>query len=120
MLIMREISELFRALGRSKFRSGFRLSSKDVKYLQEKGVETILEHARDFIITRLAQAAPANDGRQTPMKNHPVFIAQHATASCCRRCLEKWHYIARGKALTEQQIGYILSVIEYWLKGRGF
>ncbi|MBN2312625.1 MAG: DUF4186 domain-containing protein [Sedimentisphaerales bacterium] len=112
------MDELFAALGRSKFRSRFRLSSKEAIYLKQKGLETILEHAHDFILKRLAQAYPANDGRQTPMRNHPVFIAQHATGTCCRKCLEKWHYIPKGQPLTEEQIDYILKVLKQWLTGQ--
>lgn len=115
---MRDLDELFEALGRSKFRTRFLLSAKEAAYLKQKGIDTILEHARDFISRRLAQAHPANDGRQTPMRNHPAFIAQHATGTCCRKCLEKWHCIPRGKPLTEEQIDYILQVLERWLKNR--
>ena len=78
-------------------------------------METILVHARQFIESRLAAAEPANDGRQTPMRNHPVFIAQHATGTCCRGCLQKWHRIAKGRPLTEAEIDYIVGVIERWL-----
>jgi hypothetical protein len=112
---MRDTNELFAALGRSKFRSRFRLTGKEAAYLKQKGMETILEHARDFISKRLAPANPTNDGRQTPMRNHPVFIAQHATGTCCRNCLEKWHRIPKGQPLTEEQMTYILHVLKRWL-----
>jgi len=115
---MRDIDELFSVLGRSKFRSRFQLSGKEAEYFKMKGMATILEHARDFIKKRLAEANPANDGKQTPMRNHPVFIAQHATGTCCRKCLEKWHYILRGKLLTEEQIDYILEVLKCWFSGQ--
>ena len=115
---MCDLDELFAALGRSEFRSRFRLSDKEVAYLQEKGLATILEHARDFLSKRLAPAHPVNDGRQTPMRNHPVFVAQHATGTCCRKCLEKWHHIPKGKRLTEEQMDYILKVLERWLLGQ--
>jgi hypothetical protein len=113
-----DIDELFTALGRSAFRSRFRLAGREAEYLRQKGLEKILEHARDFISTRLADANPANDGRQTPMKNHPVFIAQHATATCCRGCLQRWHGIPKGGPLTQEQIGYIVEVIARWLAGQ--
>jgi hypothetical protein len=115
---MRDMDELFAALGRSAFRNRFRLSSKEATYLRQKGVETIREHARDFISTRLADANPANDGRQTPTKNHPVFIAQHATATCCRGCLQKWHGIPKGEPLTQEEIDHIVEVIARWLAGQ--
>ena len=113
--LMRDMDELFTALGQSKFRSRFHLSGKEATYLKQKGIETILEHAYDFISKRLAQGNPANDGKQTPTRNHPVFIAQHATGTCCRKCLEKWHHIPKGQPLTEKQIDYILLVLKRWL-----
>jgi hypothetical protein len=112
---MRDIDELFIALGRSTFRSRFRLSGKEAAYLKQKGLSTILDHAHDFITKRLGQANPVNDGRQTPMRNHPVFIAQHATGTCCRKCLEKWHRIPKGQPLAEEHIDYILRVLKQWL-----
>jgi hypothetical protein len=115
---MRDIDELFAALGRSKFRSRFRLAGKEVEYLSDKGLATILQHARDFVTERLAEANPANEGRQTPMRNHPVFIAQHATGTCCRRCMAKWHNIPKGKPLTHEQIDYIVEVLKRWLVGQ--
>ena len=110
---MRDIDELFTALGRSRFRSRFRLSGKEAEYFKQNGMVTILEHARDFVVRRLAEANPANDGKQTPMRNHPVFIAQHATGTCCRKCLGKWHYISRGTSLTKEQIDYIIEVLKH-------
>jgi len=112
---MRDLDELFEALQRSRFRSRFRLGAREAAYLREKGLDAILAHARDFIEKRLAPAEPANDGRQTPMRNHPVFIAQHATATCCRGCLEKWHQIPKGRPLSDREVLYVVAVIEHWL-----
>ena len=110
------LEQLFSRLAKSKFRSRFKLGKSELNYLQDKGLSVIEKHTRDFVKERLAPALPKNDGKQTPMKNHPVFIAQHATATCCRKCLEKWHRIERGKELTQQQVDYIVSVIIYWLR----
>jgi hypothetical protein len=112
---MRDIQDLFSNLARSKFRSRFCLGGKERKYFEEKGLETILEHGRAFIRDRLGPKDIPNDGRQTPMKNHPVFLAQHATATCCRSCLEKWHFIPKGRELGDSEIDYVMSVIEKWL-----
>jgi hypothetical protein len=112
---MRDLEEVFKELCRSDFRSRFRLRGKELDYLRAKGLPIILEHAGDFIYTRLAPAEPPNDGRQTPMRNHPVFIAQHATATCCRGCLSKWHAIPKGHVLDAAEKRYLLSVIEHWL-----
>lgn len=112
---MREIDELFDALSRSAFRSRFLLRGREAACLQQKGLDTVLEHARDFIQERLAPGKPANDGRQTPMRNHPAFIAQHATATCCRGCLEKWHKIPKGRPLSDREVDYVVAVIRCWL-----
>ncbi len=110
------MEQLFSRLAKSKFRGRFKLRERERQYLQNKGFVVIEEHARDFVKERLSCAFPKNDGKQTPMRNHPVFIAQHATATCCRKCLAKWHGIHIGKELTEEQIDYIVSVIMYWLR----
>lgn len=110
------LEQLFSKLAKSKFRSRFKLGKREREYLQDKGFSVIEQHACDFVKERLAPALPKNDGKQTPMKNHPVFIAQHATATCCRKCLEKWHQIERGRQLTRGQIDYIVLVIMYWLR----
>jgi len=110
------MEQLFSRLAKSKFRSRFKLGKKEREYLRNKGYSVIEQHARDFVKERLAPALPKNDGKQTPLKNHPVFIAQHATATCCRKCLVKWYGIKMGKELTKQQADYIVSVIMYWLR----
>ncbi|HEX8127933.1 MAG TPA: DUF4186 domain-containing protein [Pyrinomonadaceae bacterium] len=111
----RNLDELFAALAGSPFRRRFRLRGRELEYLRRKGLPTVLEHAAEFIEKRLAPAAPANDGKQTPFQHHPVFIAQHATATCCRGCLQKWHSIPKGRVLETAEKRYILEVIETWL-----
>jgi predicted Fe-S protein YdhL (DUF1289 family) len=113
---MHDLDEVFAELARSDFRRSFRLRGKELEYLREKGLAVVLEHAAAFVEKRLAPAEPANDGRQTPMRNHPAFVAQHATATCCRGCLAKWHRIPKGHALDEEERRYVLSVIERWLE----
>ena len=109
------IENLFARLQRSTFRSRFRLGVKERKYCYDKGAEVIDQHAADFIASRLAPAQIPNDGKQTPMRGHPVFIAQHATATCCRGRLEKWHAIPRGRGLSDEEQRYVVQVIHHWL-----
>ena len=108
--------QLFNRLSHSKFRSSFHLKQKDIDYINSKGMDTIREHARDFIAKREAPAVIPNDGKQTPMKGHPVFVAQHATATCCRGCICKWHKIQPGKELNEAQQEYLVDVIMTWIR----
>ncbi|HSL31331.1 MAG TPA: DUF4186 domain-containing protein [Anaerolineales bacterium] len=109
------MDEVLTKLKRSSFRSRFRLDGKEVESLRRRGLSETLKHAAEFIEKRLAPAYPANDGRQTPWRNHPVFVAQHATATCCRGCLQKWHQIPKGRALTAEEQQYIVEVIGAWL-----
>jgi hypothetical protein len=110
-----DLDRLFEALGRSPFRARFKLNAADARYLAGKGMAAVLAHAAQFLETRLAPAEPANDGKQTPMRGHPAFVAQHATASCCRSCLAKWHRIPAGRALSEAEKAHILAAIGRWL-----
>ena len=106
----------FERLSKSKFRSSFKLKDKDISYIDEKGLSKIKEHAYDFINKRLAPKYIPNDGKQTPMRGHPVFIAQHATATCCRNCLYKWHHIEKDRPLTTHEIDFCVALIMAWIK----
>lgn len=111
-----DIQNFFKKLKKSKFRSGIKLKPADMEYFNKKGMDTILQHGLDFVNRRLAPSNPPNDGRQTPWGKHPVFVAQHATATCCRGCLEKWHNIPKGRKLSQKEVDYVLQIIEHWLK----
>lgn len=102
-------------LARSKFRARFRLGPSERDYACAKGRATLAAHAADFVARRLAPASPANDGKQTPMRGHPVFVAQHATATCCRGCLQRWHRLPKGRALTAQEQAQIVGLILRWI-----
>ena len=104
------------SLKKSKFRSKFKLSQKDRDYIDTKGLETIREQAFPFINARVAPDFPKNDGKQTPMRGHPVFIAQHATATCCRKCIKKWQGVEKGRALTEAEVDYTVALIMGWIE----
>ncbi len=112
---MHAIDIILEKLSKSKFRSSFKLKEKDFVYIDKVGIKKISNHAYEFINKRLKPQYIENDGKQTPMKGHPVFIAQHATATCCRSCLYKWHHIKKDKELTELEIKYIVNVIMKWI-----
>lgn len=112
---MNKIDDVLNNLSKSKFRSSFHLGENDIHYINDKSLSKIQEHAYDFIKRRLAPKIIENDGKQTPMRGHPVFIAQHATATCCRSCLYKWHHIPKNILLNEKEQMYILDVIMTWI-----
>ena len=111
-----KIKNIFDKLSKSKFRSSFHLKDKDILYIEDKGIDKIRNHAYDFVTKRLADTSNVTDGKQTPMKGHPVFIAQHATGTCCRRCLEKWHHISKNKNMTNDDIKYVVDIIMSWIE----
>ncbi|MBR6331779.1 MAG: DUF4186 domain-containing protein [Dehalococcoidales bacterium] len=113
---MIDIDDSLNRLKRSAFRSRFRLSAKDLQYIQDKGINTIRSHAKDFICNRLSPAEIPNDGKQTPMRGHPVFVAQHATACCCRDCLYKWYRIPKGRELPVSEQDQIADLIMTWIE----
>lgn len=116
---MQTIEQALEKLQRSKFRSSFHLTKKEQAYLEEKGIEVMRTHAREFISTRLAPANPKNDGKQTPMHGHPVFKGMHATACCCRGCLNKWYRVPKGVELTASQQEKIVNLIIAWIEKQG-
>ena len=110
------IPETLEKLARSPFRSRFHLKEKDRQYIRDKGLDTVRKHAEDFISTRLAPATISNDGKQTPMRGHPVFIAQHACACCCRDCLHKWYHVAKYTQLSPSQKEKIVNLLMAWIE----
>ena len=113
---MQTIQQALEKLDHSKFRSSFYLTKKEKTYLEEKGMDTIRSHARDFVKTKLAAADPENDGRQTPMHGHPVFKAMHATACCCRGCLNKWYKVPLHQKLSDDQQERIVNLLMAWIE----
>ncbi len=110
------IDERIDVIGRHPFRARFRLRGRERAIVQLHGMSTVRGHAADLFAKRVAPAAPRQDGRQTPYRGHPVFIAQHATATCCRKCLERWHAIPKGAALDAGQQAYAVDVICRWIE----
>ena len=113
---MKEVDQLFIDLARSPFRRRFRLRAQELRYVERKGLHAVLADASELISKRVGAANPRNDGKQTPFKGHPVFIAQQATATCCRGCLATWHGIPNGEPLRPVELAHVMAVIERWLR----
>ena len=113
---MQSIDQALNKLDHSRFRSSFYLTKKEKEYLEEKGMDVMESHARDFVRTKLKPADPVNDGKQTPMHGHPVFKAMHATGCCCRGCLNKWYKVPLHQELNEEQEEKIVRLLMAWLE----
>ena len=109
------ISATLQRLSHSAFRAKFVLTVRDRAYARAKGRDVIAAHARDLLRTRVGDAEPRSDGRQTPWRGHPVFTAQHATATCCRGCIAKWHGIPKGRALTDGETARLADLVMAWI-----
>lgn len=110
------INNKLNSLEKSKFRASFHLNKKMIEYIDIKGLELVESHCNDFIDKNLKTYNKEKDGKQTPTKSHPVFVAQHATATCCRGCIEKWYHIPKEKVLQENEIKCIKAMIMEWIK----
>ena len=109
-----ELDARLERIGRQRFRARFSLRGRDRAIVDLRGLDTIRTHAHDLIGARLAPAEPRNDGKQTPSRGHPVFVAQHATATCCRTCLARWHGIPAGRPLSADEQDYVVEAICRW------
>ncbi|MCF0111538.1 MAG: DUF4186 domain-containing protein [Erysipelotrichaceae bacterium] len=112
---MATVEEALQRLQKSEFRGSFHLRKQEKEYFLSKGRDTIRNHCEDFVRQRLAPAEIPNDGKQTPMKGHPVFVAQHACACCCRGCLNKWYHVQKDVELTEEQQQKIVNLLMTWI-----
>jgi Domain of unknown function (DUF4186) len=110
------LDSTLRRLARQPFRARFHLRGRDAATVELRGMDVVRRHAAELLAKRLAPAAPHNDGKQTPYRGHPVFVAQHATATCCRGCLERWHGIAKGRDLTKDELAYAVELICRWIE----
>jgi Domain of unknown function (DUF4186) len=111
-----ELDVLIDNIGKQRFRSRLHLRGRDRATAILRGPSAVRAQARELIAQRLAPAFPRNDGKQTPYRGHPVFVAQHATATCCRSCLLKNHGIPPGTELTPEQQEYVVDVICRWIE----
>jgi hypothetical protein len=110
------LDERIDAIGRHPFRARFHLRGRERALVQLRGMSAIRAHAAELFAARVAPAQPRKDGSQTPYRGHPVFVAQHATATCCRTCLERFHEIPKGRDLDEGEQDYAVDVICRWIE----
>jgi hypothetical protein len=108
---------LAQRLAKSKFRSRFKLVGKDLEIAKVQFSNGELRaKAEQWLEKKLFCATPINDGMQTPMRGYSVFVAQHATATCCRVCLEKWHRIPQNRPLTHEERELVIDIIIRWIE----
>jgi hypothetical protein len=96
------------------------LDDKAVAHARRKGFLKLRLAARSRIKTSVGPANLPFDGRQTPMagSGNVIHYAQHATASCCRKCIEYWHNIPQKRALTDEEVEYLTELVMLYIEDR--
>ena len=108
--------ELLRRLRASSKHRRVHLGPREYALAERKGIETLKAEARKIVLTRISELRGVSDGRQTPMRGHPVFLAQHATGICCRDCVLEWHGIPKRGVMSAKQLNHLHSVLAAWLE----
>jgi hypothetical protein len=91
---------------------------KAINHARRKGRRQLHEAARRRLETSVGKAGMAFDGRQTPREGNTICYAQHATASCCRTCIEYWHDIPKDRDLTADELSYLSTLVIAYLDER--
>ena len=88
-----------------------------LNYARRKGRSGLHEALAHRLRKCIAVKTP-RDGRQTPWERNPIYYAQHATACCCRRCIEYWHGIPFDRDLTDEELAYFVRLCTLYLNER--
>ncbi|MGB5970008.1 MAG: DUF4186 family protein [Spirulinaceae cyanobacterium] len=122
---LRDSSYTFDSLKKELFRHHMwhvEISQKAINHALRKGKQGIREATKKRIRKSVGSAEPAYDGRQTPRESsenaNAIHYAQHATACCCRKCIEYWHGIPLGQELTEEEIEYFTNLVMLYIEER--
>lgn len=116
-----DVSYTFEVLKHEMIRHFFfhkTIDEKAIRHAQRKGRIRLIEAAKLRLVKYLAPAKPSYDGRQTPFEGNSIFYAQHATATCCRTCLEYWHNIPKGRKLRKEELDYCLALLKCYFDER--
>jgi hypothetical protein len=106
--------DILNNLEKSKFRAKFKLSQREIDYLDSLNPGIIEKHSFELLSNKI-EKCPEKDGNQTPWTGHPVFIGQHALALCCRECLRKWYHIPVRKELSFEELRFFSGLVCFWI-----
>lgn len=118
-----DVNYTFDALKHELIRHHFwhvEIDQKAINHARRKGKSGMRVAAQNRISKSVGSAQHPREGRQTPKENsgNAIFYAQHATACCCRKCMEYWHNIPLGRELTKQEIGYFTDLVMLYIEER--
>jgi hypothetical protein len=119
-----DVQNTFFSLKKEKVRHYFwhrELGQKAINHAKRKGRSGLRQRVRKHLETCIAPSAPWHDGFQTPMTDIPAnafAYGQHATATCCRKCLEYWHGIPQGVRVTAPDLDYLTELVCLYIEDR--
>ncbi len=111
------------AIQREMFRHEYwhkTIDEQALAHARKKGLQQLREDAEKRIAKYVGSPSNQNpwDGRQTPLQGNVIYYAQHATATCCRKCAEEWYGIDRNRPLATEEIKYMVDLIMLYVKTR--
>lgn len=116
-----DVGNTFMALKKELVRHHFwhlEIDVKAINHAHRKGKSKLRDAVEQRIRKSVSSVAPSFDGRQTPTDGNIIFYAQHATACCCRKCMEYWHNIPPGRALTGEEMAYFIELVWLYITDR--
>jgi len=99
---------------------GNRIEGKVVSAAYSKGLDGIKTWTLNRLdhVLRPPQHKIFRDGTQTPFGGNIGYYAQHATGTCCRRCVEEWHGINRTTEIVPKDLEYFSELIQLYVRSR--
>jgi hypothetical protein len=90
----------------------------DVFNALSQGKGALQNEIIDRMANKIGKVNPFNNGI-TPYTGNIIFYAQHATGTCCRRCMDYWYkFPMKDVALTDLQIDFSANLINLYLNRR--
>jgi len=116
-----DVELTFRALRSEWVRHHFweePFDERALKHARRLGRPRLLENAARRVRSSVGPETPFRDGAQTPFDGNAIYYAQHAVAACCRKCVEYWHGIPRGRPLEADELEYLIALVSTYLVQR--
>lgn len=115
------VDDIFDQLQRELIRHVFFTAPLDEtarRNIREVGVTAVRAGVKEHLRKKIGPAKIFRDGTQTPKKDSVIHFAQHATATCCRKCLDYWYDIPQKRDLTEEELGFCEGLIHAYMDVR--
>jgi hypothetical protein len=84
---------------------------KAMRHARKKGKAALALDIDRRLKTKAFRSKGIFDGQQTPKIGNVLFYAQHATATCCRDCIQYWHGISPERSFSEEERAYLSSLV---------